>query len=91
MFVRVSGVAPPFMLIPPTPSFAKGTWLWLLTVPVSLALLETSTYSVPPPPLILTVGRLTVMSSSYTPSDFWWPWKVTPPAYEASNAPVPGS
>lgn len=79
MFVRASGLAPPFMLTPPRPSVANGTRDWLLTAPVSLALLETSTYRVPLPPLILTVGLLTVMSSSWTPSGFWWPWKVTPP------------
>lgn len=75
----MSGLAPPFMSTPPRPRVAKGTWDRLLTSPVSFALLETSTYRVPLPALILTVGRLTVMSSSWTPSGFWWPWKVTPP------------
>lgn len=77
--MRVSGPAPPFMLMPPTPREAKATCDWLVTAPLSLALLETSTYSVPLPPEILTVGRPMVMSNSWTPSGFWWPWKVTPP------------
>lgn len=64
MFVRDSGLAPPFMSMPPTPSEAKATCDWLVTAPLSLALLETSTYRVPLPPEILTVGRLMVMSSS---------------------------
>lgn len=61
---RAIGLPPPRMLTPARPRAAKGTWDRMLTTPVSLALLETSTYRVPTPPLILTVGLLTLRSSS---------------------------
>lgn len=89
--VRAMGVEPPFMSIPPRPSEASGTWERWETFPVPRSLLTMSAWSVPLPPLIRTVGRLIVRSSSLLPSGFRWPVKCTPPEKPELSAPVSGS
>jgi hypothetical protein len=75
------------MSIPPRAREAKGTCEDVVTLPVPLALLTMSTWSVPLLPEIRTVGRLIVRSSWSVPSSFLWPTKWTPPEKAAVKAP----
>lgn len=85
------GVAPPLISIPDSPSVASGTCAAEVTRPLPRSLLTMSAYTVPLPPVMRTVGLLTVRSSSWLPSDFRWPMKRTPPAKPERKAPVAGS
>ncbi len=85
------GPAPPFIEMPERLSEANGTWLDVVTLPVDRALLTMSAKSVPCPPEILTVGRLSARSSSWLPSALRWPRKCTPPEKREVKEPVAGS